>query len=206
MTEEISDIRVSNPYDYYAGIGQFVMIYGLAEAGVKRLLRKAADLDPQVAIALLSGVRADAACSLLRRCYVAKGEELPTQIDRMLAQFAVVTSFRNDLLHHGIDFTTSPPLSTNRESVLQASAVREHVIEDITLPSVTADCSRIAFGLTVALTLDIMEAEAKERAHDNLSYAADGPWSYKPLSPANKDRPGRQKPEPRQSRTPPPPP
>lgn len=204
MTEEISRVRVANPFDYYADIGQFVMVYGLVEAMLKQVLRSKADIEPKIALAVLSGVRADASCALIRRCYAARGEPVPPQVEKLLVQFALITSFRNDLLHHGIDFTTDPPMSSNRESVLHVSAVREHMIEKDTLSGATEDCGWILLGLSTILTAEHMTGDAAERAMANLKDAAERTWRYKPPAQGNKGQPPRPTKVPHQSRRHPP--
>lgn len=200
MSDEAPRVLVHDPFDYYADIGQFVIIYGQAEAMIKHVLRQKAGLSERMSLALLSGVRADAACSLLRRCYVALGDECPPEVDALLSQFQVLTTFRNDLLHHGIEFEMDPPRSTNRESVLHVNAVREHVIERDTLRCASDDCARIVFGMTLLLVAPYTKDELEERRRADLKHCAHEPWQYKGPAPANKGRSDRPTTKPRPAR------
>lgn len=187
MTDEAPRVRVGMPEHYLTDLGRFVMVFGLAEAMVKRLLFRTAGVDERTALAIFSGVRANEATSQIRRCYDAREEAIPFRLDALLSQFIALNNLRNDVLHHGIDFSSDPPVSSNRESVLNVRAVRETVIEKSTLSDAAMDCGRIVLGVSTYL-VQFKDAEAAKRAEDNLSYAVDRPWHYRPRGPTKPDQ------------------
>jgi len=124
MSEDPPGVRVDLERLYYRSLGLYIHLFGLTEAMLRRVLTETVGVDEPTALAIFSGVRADGISSLIRRCYEARNVELPAELSALLQQFAVLNNLRNDLIHHGVDFKSDPPVATNRHSVINLKAVR----------------------------------------------------------------------------------
>jgi len=180
MEDEISrSIRIGLQQHYFTELGRFVAIFALTEAMLKKVLQATAKVDDSVSLAIFSGTRSDAVSSFIRRCFEARGERLPEKLAILLERFALFSNLRNDVLHHGIDFSTTPPTSSNKLGVLNPRAVRETPIERDDLYDASHDLGVIMLGLTAFLGRDDPRM---------LDVTSRHPWRYKPTPPKNKGR------------------
>ena len=163
---------------YMKSLGSFIDLFSIVENLVKRLMAHFAGVDEPTALALFSGVRTDQAIANIRRLHQARKAELDPALDAALQQMAVITNFRNDLLHHRVDFTKTPPVTTNRAVVLSENAVRETVIGPDTLMDAGHDLGRII------LILGVFLSDTRDGA--DLEWALSEPWRHKPPSQPRK--------------------
>ncbi|MGH6985460.1 MAG: hypothetical protein ACRED9_01295 [Caulobacteraceae bacterium] len=169
---------------YLAEFGRFVSLFALAEAMLKNALRHIVGVDERTALAVFSGVRAAEGSTLIRRCFEARKNALPEELNKLLVQFSTLSNLRNNLVHYGIDLSATPPITTNRSYVLSDMAIREMHIEEHTLSDATIDCAKIILGLSCFVE------DGKDDGR--LAFSVRDPWQYKPSAQANKDR-GRRK-------------
>ena len=186
--------RESLQHLYLSSLGQFISLFSLTESMLKKVLAKTAGVDDRIAVALFSGTRADQACSFIRRCYEARGEKIPRELDSLLAQMAVVNAFRNDAVHYDADFKSDPPVVTNRGNTLNPNAIRETEIKPTTLRDAGHDLGWIILGLSAYLRDEMTPEDA-----DNLAAALGQPWRHKSPSPASRGQ-TRRTPKPRPAR------
>lgn len=184
MTEDPSKAMLKS--HFYASLGQFINLFSIVENAARKLMSTMAGADEATALALFSGVRTDQAIANIRRMYLARKEPIPPALDAALQQLAVINGFRNDILHHRVDFEQTPPVTTNRAAVLTDSAVRETVIEASTLLNAGFDLGRIL------LILAGFTYPENPRAQDDIDFAIREPWHHKPASQPRKRSPKRK--------------
>lgn len=180
ITPEIPPFERSR---YYSELGRFISIYSIAEAALRGVLQRTAGIDEPTSLAIFSGTRTDQASSFIRRCYEAKGEKIPQELADLLQQMAIITNLRNDLVHHGIDFTTAPPTANNRRSALSARAIRQTVVTERVLESASWDCGRLVLGF---FTYVFPDADSDEKILSDRAFAVRTPWHYIPQQPSNR--------------------
>jgi len=93
---------------YFRALGLFVDQFAQVEGALFRFLSVFAGVDHEIARAILSGARVDAACSFLRRIPDVKGRaKNPRNVNlpRVLEQLLIINNVRNDILHYGTMIT-----------------------------------------------------------------------------------------------------
>ncbi|WP_394730125.1 hypothetical protein [Altererythrobacter sp. GH1-8] len=179
---------------FFSGLGNFIHLFSIVEDTVRSLLEQTAGVDKQVSLAIFSGLRTDKAMTNIRRIYQAKGQKFPKELDKAFQQLSIIAQFRNDVLHQRADFSQSPPVTGNRKSVLNKSAIRETPITAYTLVAAAEDLGRILLILGAFLRPD--------RETDDVEFALSEPWQYKPGEQASTGQ--KQKPPLHPKRKPPP--
>jgi hypothetical protein len=88
---------------YYMLLGRFVTNFSFVEQHVQSLLWRLAKLESPISQAILSGVRTEAAISLIYRIADAErwSKEKKEAYKDALDQLQVINKLRNDLLHRG---------------------------------------------------------------------------------------------------------
>ena len=182
---------------YYSSLGNFIHLFALTEAMLRELLRKTAGVDKPTAMALFSGVRTEQAMSFIRRCYQARKQPMPAELESAFQQLAVIANFRNDVIHYGVDFGSDPPVATNARGVVNENAVRSTEIKKGTLLGAGHDLGMILLMFSYFLADDPSKAPA-----DTLDFFARTPWHHKSAAPPNKGPKGRGKTRPASPRQP----
>jgi len=165
---------------FLQSLGSFINIFASIENMLRELLAHFAEVDERTALALFSGVRTQEAIGFIRRIHTARNEPMLPALDMALKQMAIICGFRNDLLHHRTDFTQTPPIATNRASVLSEDAVRETEIDADTILFAKTDLATI--GLIFSVYLQGLEGRA------NLDWVTEKTWQHKPPLPPSKRR------------------
>lgn len=163
---------------FIGSLGSFINMFSQVEGMARSLMVHFAGVDAPTALALFSGVKIDQAIQNIRRLHTARKVTLDPALNKALEQMAVLTSFRNDLLHNRIDFAVTPPVTTNRAMVLNEGSVRETEIGPDTLRNAEDDLAVIVLVFTVFLS------DTREAA--NLDWVLEEPWHHKSASQPRK--------------------
>ena len=92
---------VSNTY--YETLGRFVNMFAYSEGMIYMFLCLLTGLSRAESAALFSGSKVDGICSLIKRLFEARKQPMPSELSDCLDHLAMINSFRNDILHWGID-------------------------------------------------------------------------------------------------------
>jgi hypothetical protein len=155
--------------EYYASLGRFVNSFAFTEGMVFMFLSMMTTLTKAEAAALLSGSKIDGCCGLIKRLFEARGQTIPGEISRCLEQIAVINSFRNDILHWGIDTTGK----TKNSVKTMPGREQEYKVPEIALVNATLDLTAIS-EILAYFHLPMLAPVGKHLA------ALLHPWKYKP--------------------------
>ncbi|MBS4045782.1 MAG: hypothetical protein KG075_05515 [Alphaproteobacteria bacterium] len=155
-------------------LGQFVWLFSFVESNVKDVLWQLTKMQPQTARAVLSGIKIDAAMSLIRR--LSEAEDWPqkrrSEVEHVFRQLALINSFRNDILHKFWDVEGRKLTVSNVLSVHIPERIQETTVTMGDLKRMIADLTRINFSL---LYFSLGE---ETRGYRSLLHRK--PWLYKP--------------------------
>ena len=183
-------------------LGRFVHAFAQLESTAFLLLREKAELTPDIAGALLSGVKADGALSLMRRLCETKGWEIPKHAERALSQFGLINAARNQIVHFAPDLENGEYVVSDRRKNIP-TRVRTNEFFPETLDQLRADTETIHASLYVWLIGD--HSESWDRHGNQWAQLALAPWQYKDtrqnsLQGKNQKRNHKRKDPPRSSR------
>lgn len=179
---------------FHLALGRFVDAFATAEHNLKFALATTAAVPREVAQAIFSGTRADAAISFIGRLFEARGTRPGTDVDVALKRMQLILGVRNDLMHFGASldgdhFTTSNAAHTIER---QAKSIRLTISD---LEDMTADLAAVSNRFIWLCVVN--EPNAFPEAVQSLDAAARVPFRYK--SPAEG---GRREAQPRRQRHP----
>jgi hypothetical protein len=140
------------PAKYLAALGRFVHAYSQIEMHMTIVLWIAAKVNFDIAPALLSGVRIDAAIGLIGRVLDARkiDDQNRTDLEATLRQLAILNKMRNDILHYGAKADADGELVvSNKVSAHVESRLRETIVSAQTLDDMTYDLDTIWVRLHV---------------------------------------------------------
>jgi len=138
---------------YYEALGRFVDAFADVETAITLVLWHYAATPHEIARAVFSGVRVDAAIQFIRR--LSNVIEIPRwdELDGVLAQLATINSVRNDLLHYGAKGSADGTLTvTNWFRALTTDRVKSYPISPQILLDMTADLQKIILHLQTGHT------------------------------------------------------
>ena len=135
---------------YCLALGRFVSAFSAVENIVQALFWRLTGVEERLAPTVFSGVRMDAAQSLIGRILDAK----PCQgldrdeLDEVFAQLTAITRVRNDILHYGADRRAAGEFVTSNEHLaFTPCRLRETRVSPDVLDALHADLAKIAIQL-----------------------------------------------------------
>jgi hypothetical protein len=163
---------------YYIALGRFVDTYAHTELLTHLVLRWQTKTSSDIARAVFSGVRTNEALNYFRRLAdvgIIQADEW-TALMPIVDQLRLVTSRRNDILHHGAtDVAQGGGLVTNEALALTAERIQSFPISPEILDDMTADLRKInAHFLTRH-----MGRPALRGTHPELDVVLTASWRYK---------------------------
>jgi hypothetical protein len=188
---------------YWEALGRFVETYAELEQSISGALWSFSKASPQIAKALFSGTRADAASKYINRILdsTKAKKEIKAEFNYLFSQLGHITDIRNLIIHHE---TVSSPRGwkiSNRRIALDRKRLKERPISATILGQMSDDLEKII----AHLTLLVFRKEKSGRIQIEFvknAYAKElaSAWLYKPPSqqpPQRKrsqKRPKRQRP------------
>lgn len=162
---------------YYLALGRFIQRYAGIEARLQALLWRYAEVSPEVARSIFSGVRVDQATSFIKRLHKSRGIEMHPMMVDMLDQIGIINAARNLIIHYGAEFDKGEPqFVTNQRIANRPEDARWFPISAQTLGALTADIKHIQLRITLLDQRDQMKPERFEKRADRMLQRA---WQYK---------------------------
>ena len=188
--------------EYWEALGRFIHHFARVETHISVNLWKLTRISIRIAQAVFSGVRMDAAASLINRVLDATNAD-PTARDEfqyIFTQLGHITKVRNDILHYGI---TSPSFepglhTSNRLVAYSEDKIRETPVSATILNQMTDDLITIELLLGRLHTTGWVPPDVQDTIYGPHSR---GTWRYKPLAQASHPR-RRRDPHPKRKRQP----
>ncbi|MFC3071046.1 hypothetical protein [Phenylobacterium soli] len=182
MTENIFAQALEEPYhDYWHQLGKFVDRFASIERSMQSILRRLAGVSDPIGAAVFSGVKVDAASSIINRICDATGQdELKARLKPALDQLGVINNVRNNILHWGAsrDSNSGEFIVSNAYWAASADRLREYRVTPIDLQAMIVDLHRI--GLLLAREEFTEEELLKSRiAQRVFAEVQAGAWHYK---------------------------
>jgi hypothetical protein len=174
---------------YWKALGRFIHRFAMLEQQIAHLLALYAETPKGISQAVFSGVRAPLALSLIDR--VRETKETPEDPDwnRLRAQFGIINSVRNDIVHLGAIMQSGGFKISNQARTIP-SQVKTTSISATELDAMTDDIQ------TMAATIYVHQCIKNDGHFDAAKYATDwaevgrAPWKYTLPKPP----PGQRKP------------
>ncbi len=174
---------------YFLALGRFMHVFAEVERMMQSVLWIEARVTVDVARAVFSGVRIDAAKSFINRVRETKGLREDPILSRAFAQLTVVESARNQIVHHGAQFIAGEFTSINHMSAHVPDRLKTIPVPPATLDAMTADLGVISASLVAYMMKNALSEPGLE-IHGNPNIAisafqqvADVPWQYTPPPP-----------------------
>jgi hypothetical protein len=169
---------------YWQALGRFMDAFAKLEAQIFVLLMHKGQVPSNTARAVFSGTRADQALTFLRRIHEGRGEPIPDYAGRAMAQFNVVNSARNNIVHYGAS-ADGAFLVSNAFKTIPGRA-QEGCFLPHTIDAMRADLETISAAFYVWLINGHPDSWA-ENGRGWAEIALD-PWQYAPPPKLNIDR------------------
>jgi hypothetical protein len=180
--------------DFYKALGLFITEFAWVESLVSQMLAHEAEVSPQTAAAVFSGVRIDQAKDLIARLYEARGDERSERLKRAFAQLGVITTARNHILHYGnAPDQSGVAIMTNDRAAHAARAYREMRVTAETLQLMGSDLLRIEMMLFQEIRWPDANGRPVKVKVD--SWHDDEPWRYRPPQPSPPAKAPPQRPQ-----------
>jgi hypothetical protein len=151
----MADPAGSEP-DYYRALGRFIEEYAEAELAMSSLLWSMARVRPEIARAIFSGTRSDAASKYINRLFDVREDsfrDLRPEFEMVSTQLGHIRDARNLIIHNetvrGSD--GEPFLITNRHVALDKKRLIERPISAAILHQMTCDVKKIVAHLLMLL-------------------------------------------------------
>lgn len=162
---------------YYLALGLFVQRYAGIEARLQTLLWRYAEVPPEVARSIFSGVRVDQAMSFVKRLHKSREIEMHPMMIDTLDQIGVINTARNLIIHYGAKFDKGEPqFVSNRRIANRPEDAQWFPISVQTLDALTADISHIHLRINLLVQHDRMKQERFEKGVERMMQRA---WRYK---------------------------
>jgi hypothetical protein len=176
---------------YYIALGEFVTQFSWTEQELQVALWRAAKMKEPTAQAVLSGVRTEAAISLIYR--VADAQNWPqtkrTKLKRAFDQLQVINKLRNDVLHRGSKLQTDGSwLVTNERFVHIPERIAKINLSAAELRAAADDLFKIREIISTTLW------GLPKRFRSPILKILSGAWQYKPSPPGQKVKKNRRTP------------
>ena len=186
-----SERRKARYEKYCRNLGRFIDRYAMAESILLALLETEAGVSEQVALCVFSGVRVDNAKSFINRLREVKGLPEDKLLSRAFAQFTVLNTARNDIVHNGA--IVKPDVIEILNPAHIPERVRKLTISDVTFDEMESDLNTI---MAAILLYQYNNNDAYFRNPDvldpegagNLERDASAPWRYTPPQQAPSSR------------------
>src|SRR4051812_24884530 len=102
---------------YYRALGEFVTAFALVESSLHHMLRAYAGVDYEIGGAVFAGLHINNVRDMIARLREARSIPKDDDFDRVMAQFGLISSTRNDILHFGA-------LSSDKGGLVVTNAMR----------------------------------------------------------------------------------
>jgi hypothetical protein len=170
---------------YFEALGTFMHEFAETESLLHVLLRFRAGVSEEIAKALFTGVRADAAMDLIRRIAEINPENraLDSDLTGTFKQFKILTQARNDIVHFGASLKDDyEGRVTNASRVLAQSQIRNTPVSPEILAAMASDALKVRVHIMAAMDVPTVRVALAEVLSDA--------WQYKPAQvrplPSNK--------------------
>lgn len=174
---------------YFEALGRFVHTFAVAERQVLQTLARLAGLKPLEAHALLSGVRADNACNLIKRLLDTRNlPDTKARLGEFLEQFVHINRARNDILHYGTSVDANNQLVVFKPAHLR-DLEKVRPISELTINAMTMDLERIYICLALFNMRDT-EIPDQWASHQAVGRA----WQYTPPEQASQRQKSQRNP------------
>lgn len=188
---------ISQPTDdYYKALGTFVHQYSVLEFIMQTALYRYAHVSEKIGRAVFSGVKTDAAMSLIRR--ISEVESWPKErrerLDYLFAQLTAINGVRNDIVHFGARVEDGRMFVTNQFFAHIEERIRETQVSPEMLIAMADDLTVI----TAHLVFGDIPQGLKEKHHEFLH----APWRYIPEKPKQARKPKKEHGRPRKQQPP----
>jgi hypothetical protein len=173
--------------EYLQALGTFIQGFADTELALQEALWRLARLKPPIAQAVLSGVRTEAAISLINRIADAKSwsNKRKAQFKHVFDQLQAINRLRNDILHHGSHLQKDGTwLSTNQKFVHVLAKTRRVTVTKTGLEQATGDLFEIRCRLVLLL-------HPSKKAREVFSKVLTPAWRYKSAPQGRKARMNR---------------
>ena len=130
----------------------------------------------------------DAALSLIRRIYEAKGQTIEPALHNAFAQLNTINSTRNDLVHYGVSLDGGDLVVSTKDIAHVPSRARSSVVDVAELHAMLADLQTVEVILAAVQLKDAGQLDDSHLVQLTAGTEPDA-WHYKPRAPA----PSRQK-------------
>ncbi len=166
------------PYErYYLALGMFIQRYAGIEARLQALLWRYAEVPPEVARSIFSGVRVDQAVSFIKRLHKSRGIEMHPMMIDTLDQIGVINAARNLTIHYGAEFDKGEPqFVTDQRISNRPEDARWFPISVKALDALTADIKHIHLRINLVVQREQMKPEKFEGGAERMLRRA---WQYK---------------------------
>jgi hypothetical protein len=148
MTFETTDPKAP----YYEALGRFVDMFAHVESAMAFTLWHYAKTPRNIARAVFSGVRVDAAIDLINRLIITAvtdvSEDLQKELNYVFPQLKIINTARNDIYHYGVSGIADGTLGvTTRLKALTEDRVRTFPVSSSILNDMSADLDKIILHL-----------------------------------------------------------
>jgi hypothetical protein len=155
-------------------------------------------VSPEIAKALFSGVRTEAAANYILRILEVKKSLVADQdsLQAIFTQMGHINRLRNDIVHYGAKFKGEFPTVSNKRSALTRDRVRETLVPASLLDAAIQDLETINARIWLTIGKKLPSATLYQEYYGP---DAQRQWRYKSAQPAsqngkNLSKPRKQKP------------
>jgi len=182
--------------EYYEALGRFITSFSVIEQLLNFVVWRYARLHKhgEIARALLSSLRIDAATNHLNRLIAArklKGPDI-AELKLIFDQLGKITRTRNDIVHFGIRSYNARghAVVSNKPFAHVRERVRKIHVSPATLAKMTADLDQMFIRLVIQARI---EGVPLRRARQRVPHLERATWQYKPReqAPRRRKRPGK---------------
>ena len=145
----IPNPKVLRESGYWEALGHFVENYAEIEQAISGALWSYAKVSPQIARALFSGTRADAASKYINRILDATKakKEIKDEFNHLFSQLGHITEARNLIIHHETIWSRRGWLVSNRRIALDRKRTKERPVSVEILNQMSQDLEKISLHL-----------------------------------------------------------
>jgi hypothetical protein len=196
--------------DYFLALGRFIDKFAQVEKELLQLMRIFCRVPENIARAVFSGVRTDAATGYMTR--VLTVQLLHPRVDQIIrkdvqyifTQLGHINAARNSIVHYGTEFNETGYLTSNRAVALTVDRIRETPVSADIIAAMTFDLEKIGWHLRRLTIWYVAETQLPNLEKDGATFLR-ASWRYKPPRPASqrdkrpaKPRKRRRRPRPSQ--------
>jgi hypothetical protein len=186
MTEKTYPAFLSDLEHYYLALGAFIDRFAIIEMLLTTTLARWAEVTDDVARAIFSGVRFDAATSYITRILAVSDvpQSVKDEYQDLFTQLGHINALGNSIVHYGTEFNANKSwLTSNCHSALSEDRVRTFPVSTDILAEAIHDLRKArAHLLHLIGPTFIPDAILSSYVGQSLLRA---PWQYKPPAPAS---------------------